>query len=85
MLSPAGVAVPTVVPPLEQVAGGLDCGPKTLKVIVEVDYHQNFLVGGADRDDVPGRADDRLLEPAFLIRSGETLPSDKPAAAALVE
>ena len=31
---PDTVAVPTVVPPLVQVLGALDCGPKTLNVIV---------------------------------------------------
>ena len=33
---PAGVAVPTNVPPAEHVAGALACGPNTLNVIVEV-------------------------------------------------
>ena len=31
---PDTVAVPTVVPPLVQVEGALDCGPNTLNVIV---------------------------------------------------
>ena len=30
------VAVPTVVPPVVQVVGADDCGPKTVKVIVPV-------------------------------------------------
>ena len=34
--SPAGVAVPTVVPPAAHVVGALACGPNTLNVIVEV-------------------------------------------------
>ncbi|MGH3009476.1 MAG: hypothetical protein ACRDLM_08750 [Gaiellaceae bacterium] len=34
MPSPETVAVPTVVPPLEQLDGGLGCGPNTSKVIV---------------------------------------------------
>ena len=34
MALPETVAVPTVVPPLVHVEGALDCGPKTLKVIV---------------------------------------------------
>jgi len=35
---PAGVAVPTVVPPLVQVAGAVDCGPKTLNVMGAVAF-----------------------------------------------
>lgn len=33
---PDTVAVPTVVPPVEQLVGADDCGPKTLTVIVPV-------------------------------------------------
>lgn len=36
MALPVTVAVPTVVPPLAQLVGALDCGPKTVKVIVPV-------------------------------------------------
>src|SRR6478736_8445895 len=35
---PAGVAVPTVAPPLVQVVGALDCGPKTVNVIGAVAF-----------------------------------------------
>ena len=34
MALPETVAVPTVVPPVEQLVGAEDCGPKTVKVIV---------------------------------------------------
>jgi hypothetical protein len=40
---PDAVAVPTVVPPVEQLVGAEDCGPKTLNVIVPVGLYPEAI------------------------------------------
>lgn len=74
---PAGVAVPTVVPPLVQVVGAATCGPKTLNVMGAVAFAPELDASVAVIDAAATAVPTVAVAGAFTDNVGLALPTAK--------